>query len=163
MAKLAPLFTTLDLKIGFRMLKRYPWLTVVATLGIAVAIALSSIYFEAIDKWQNPRLPVRDGDRIVSILHWDVVGARTEQRLLHDFALWREQLTTVENLGAAVPFVRNLATDDGRIEPVRGAELTGNAFGLLGTPPLLGRALVEQDEQPSEPPVIVLGHSMWAS
>jgi putative ABC transport system permease protein len=163
MARIGPLVTALDLKIGFRMLKRYPGLTAVATLGIAFAIGLSSIYFEAIDKWQNPRLPVRDGERIVSILSWDVAGSAPETRLLNDFAVWREQLTSVENLGAAVPFVRNLATNDARIEPVRGAELTANAFRLLGTPPLLGRVLVDRDEQPSEPPVIVLSHSLWAS
>ena len=163
MARLGPLLTALDLKIGFRMLKRYPGLTAIATFGIAFAIALSAIYFEGIDKWQNPRLPIRDGDRIVSISNWDVAASTTERRLLSDFALWREQLASVENLGAAIPFVRNLATADGHIEPVRGAELTANAFRLLGTPPLLGRVLVDADEQPTQPPVAVLGHAVWAS
>jgi putative ABC transport system permease protein len=163
MARLGPLLTALDLKIGFRMLKRYPGLTAIATLGIAFAIALSAIYFEGVDKWQNPRLPIRDGDRIVSISNWDVAASTTERRLLSDFAFWREQLASVENLGAAIPFVRNLTTADGDIEPVRGAELTANAFRLLGTPPLIGRVLVDADEQPSQPPVAVLGHAVWAS
>jgi putative ABC transport system permease protein len=163
MTRFGRLLTALDLKIGFRMLKRYPGLTAVATLGIAFAIALSAIYFEGVDKWQNPRLPVRDAERIVSISNYDVAASATEQRLLQDFAQWREQLTSVDNLGAAIPFVRNLATADGRIEPVSGAELTANAFRLLGTPPLLGRVLVDADEQPAEPPVIVLSHAVWAS
>jgi putative ABC transport system permease protein len=153
----------LDFKVGFRMLARYPGITAVGTLAIAVAIALGTIYFEAINKWQNPRLPIPDGDRVVSIRNWDANALGTEGRSLYDFTIWREQVRTIENLGAAMTFVRNLATADGRIEPVRGAEITANAFRLMGTTPLLGRTLTEQDEQPAEPPVAVISHRLWTS
>lgn len=151
----------LDFKLGFRMLARYPGLTVVGTVAIAVAIALGTLYFEAVNKWQSPRLPVEDGDRVVSIRNWDASAVATEARSLHDFAIWREEVETVDELGAAVTFVRNLATEDGRVEPVLGAEVTASAFRLLGTPPLLGRTLTEQDERPAEPPVVVLSHTLW--
>lgn len=154
-------FSALDFKVGFRMLARYPALTVVGTLAMAVAIALGTLYFEAINKFQNPRLPIRDADRVVSIQNWDANGMATEARSLYDFAIWREQVKTVNNLGAAITFVRNLATDDQRVEPVQGAEVTANAFGLMGTPPLLGRTLTELDEKPGEPPVVVLSHALW--
>jgi putative ABC transport system permease protein len=156
-------FSSLDFKVGFRMLARYPGLTVVGSVAIAVAIALGTVYFEAVDKYRNPRLPIPDGDRVVSIRNWDVSAFRTEGRLLHDFAIWRQQVKTVDNLGAAVSFERNLRTDDGRVEPVRGAELSANAFRIMGTPPLLGRALAERDEQPAEPPVVVISHSLWTT
>jgi predicted permease len=68
---------------------------------------------------------------------------------------------TVDHLGAAILFVRNLATEDGRVEPVRGAEVTANAFGLLGTPPLVGRTLTTQDEQPAAAPVVVISSTLW--
>jgi len=154
-------FSWLDFKVGFRMLARYPGITLVGTIAIAVAIALGTLYYEAVNKWENPRLPVDDWERVVSIRNWDATESTTDPRLLHDFALWRAQVKTVENLGAAIGFVRNVATPDGRVEPVRGAEVTANAFRLMGTPPLLGRVLTEQDEQPTEPPVVVLGHALW--
>jgi putative ABC transport system permease protein len=154
-------FSRLDFKVGFRMLVRYPGLTLVGTLAIAVAIGLGTIYFEALNKWQNPRLPIRDADRVVSIRNWDVSAFGIEGRSLHDFAIWRDQLKTVGNLGAAITFVRNLATEDGRVEPVRGAEITASAFRMLGTAPLLGRTLTSQDERPGEPPVAVIGHTLW--
>ena len=143
------------------MLARYPGLTLVGTVSMAVAIALGSVYFEAVNKFKNPRLPIRDGDRVVSIRNWNANEFEPEARSLHDFAIWREQLKTVDHLGAAIAFVRNLATEDGRVEPVRGAEITASAFRLLGTAPLLGRALTEQDERPAEPPVVVIGHTLW--
>ena len=127
------LFSWLDFKVGFRMLARYPGLTLVGTVAMAVAIALGTIYFEAVNKWKNPRLPIRDADRVVSIRNWNANEFQPEARSLHDFAIWREQVKTIDNLGAAIVFVRNLATEDGRVEPVRGAEITANAFRLLGT------------------------------
>jgi putative ABC transport system permease protein len=154
-------FSWLDFKVGFRMLAWYPGLTLVGTVAIAVAIALGTIYFEAVNKWQNPRLPIRDADRVISIRNWDANEFRPEARSLHDFAMWREQVKTVDNLGAAIVFVRNLATEDRRVEPVRGAEVTASAFSLMGTAPLLGRTLTEQDEQPAQPPVVVISHTLW--
>ena len=139
-------FSWLDFKVGFRMLARYPGITVIGTVAIAVAIALGTLYFEALNKWRNPQLPIEDGDRVVSIRNWDASELRPEGRSLYDFGIWREQARTVENLGAALVFVRNLATADGRIEPVRGAEVTANGFALMGIAPLLGRVLTAQDE-----------------
>jgi putative ABC transport system permease protein len=154
-------FSWLDFKVGGRMLARYPGLTFVSTLAIAVAIALGTLYFEALNKWQYPSLPIANADRVVSIRNWDVERMNVDGRSLNDFAIWREQVKTVDHLGAAITFVRNLATDDRRVEPVRGAEITTNAFRLLGTSPMLGRALTERDEQPSEPPVVLLSHALW--
>src|SRR5690606_32755668 len=114
--------------------------------AIAVAIALGTLYFEAINKWRNPRLPTREPERVVSIRNWDAERGRTEERSLHDFVTWREQASTVQPLGAAVAFVRNLATDDGEVEPVPGAEITANTFQMLEATPLLGRTLSERDE-----------------
>jgi predicted permease len=154
-------FSWLDFKVGFRMLARYPGLTLVGTVAIAVAIALGTIYFEALNKWQNPRLPIRDGDHVVSIRNWDQQALAPEARSLHDFAIWRQQVRTMDILGAAVVFERNLITEDGRAEPVRGAEITANAFRLMRTTPLMGRTLTDQDERPSEPPVVVIGYTLW--
>ena len=154
-------FSWLDFKVGFRMLARYPGLTLVGTAAIAVAIALGTLYFEALNKWQNPRLPMPDADRIISIRAWDDSAFGPEPRALHDFAIWREQVKTVDHLGAAIVFERNLATDDRRVEPVRGAEISASAFRLLATAPQLGRTLKEQDERPAEPPVVVISHSLW--
>jgi hypothetical protein len=143
------------------MLTRSPGITIAGTLAIAVAIALGTIYFEAVNKWRNPRLPIADAERVVSIRNWNAADYAVDARAMHDFALWRDEVRTVENLGAAMVFARNLATPDGRVEPVRGVEITAIAFALMGTPPLHGRTLSPQDEQPGAPPVVVIGHRLW--
>jgi predicted permease len=156
-------FSILDFKVGVRMLARYPGLSLVGTVAIAVAIALGSIYFEALNKWQNPKLPVRDAERVITIRNWDAGEVQAEPRSLFDAAIWREQAKTITLLGAAVDFERNLQTDDRRIEAVRGAEVSASAFALMGTPALLGRTLTTRDENPAEPPVVVISYAIWST
>jgi predicted permease len=151
----------LDFKVGLRMLARYPGLTLVGTVAMAIAIALGTLYFEGLDKLQHPRLPIDDAGRVITLRNWDSAELAVDERSLYDFAIWREQVTTVDDLGAAVVFVRNLVTEDQHVEPVRGAEITASGFALMGTPPLLGRTMTEQDEQPTAPPVVVIGYTLW--
>lgn len=109
--RLRPPISALDLRIGLRMLARYPVLTAAGTLAMAIAIALGTVYFEATHKLRHPRLPIADADRVVSLHQWDVEQLTRETALLHDFARWRTELTSLEALGAAVSFTRNPVGD----------------------------------------------------
>jgi putative ABC transport system permease protein len=143
------------------MLARYPVLSAAGTVAMAVAIALGTIYFEATHKFKNPRLTVPGGERMVSLLQWDAERLTSETAILHDFAQWRGQLRSIEQLGVAISFTRNLATDDRRVEPVNGAEISASAFALMGTQALHGRTLLARDEQSGEAPVAVVGYELW--
>jgi len=92
-----PGFSTLDFKVGVRMLARYPGLTLVGTVAIAVVIALGTLYFEALNKWQHPRLPIAHPDRVVTIRNWDMSAQRTEAKSLNDLAVWRDQVKTIDH------------------------------------------------------------------
>ena len=155
-------FYRLDFKLGLRMLARYPALTLVGTLAIAVGVALSALYFESYHMIVDPRLPFPQAERVVSIRLWDKAAAATVGNALYDFTMWRDQLHTIEHLGAAVLFERTLRVDKS-IEPVAGAEINASAFRLAGVKPVLGRTLTARDELLSEPPVAVISHSLWQS
>ena len=152
---------SLDVKLGFRMLRRYPGLTLVATLALAVAIGAGAGYLELLHDVFHPTLPIEDGDRIVRIENWDVAKGEIDPRALHDFMIWREELGSVEELGATLPFERNLITDDGRVEPVEAREISASAFRLFRLRPLLGRPLLDADERPGAPAVVVIGEGVW--
>lgn len=154
-------FSALDFKVGLRMLARYPGLTIVGVMAIAVAMALGTIYFEAINKWRNPRVPLPEGDRVVTIRNYDVLQGSADPRALHDFATWKDQVRSIRNLGAAITFERNLITADRRIEPVRGAEVTPSAFALTRTPPLMGRPLQDADQNIGVGLVAVISEQLW--
>lgn len=155
--------SVLDFKLGLRTLRRYPGITAIGTVAMAVAIALGMLYFEGLRKGLHPTLPVANGDRIVTVRYWDVAKRSVEERSLHDFSMSRTRVKTIEQFGAALPFSRNLVTEDQQVETVRGAEITANAFTLMGISPLAGRTLTARDEQPGEPLAVVIGERIWTT
>jgi putative ABC transport system permease protein len=107
----------LDWKLGWRMLLKYPGLTMIGGLTLAVAIGLGAGWFEVTRQLLEPSLPLDDGDRIVRIDNWDAAESEVDPRALYDFQLWREQLTTIRELGAYRQLERNVITADGVARP----------------------------------------------
>ena len=150
-----------DVKLGFRMLVRYPGISVAGGLAIFVGIGLACGFFEFVDDFVRPSLPLDEGRRVVGLVNWDVAANAPERRSLHDFIVWRDELASVESVGAYTTSERNLVTDDGWAEPVTIAEITAAGFGLARVPPLIGRPLIESDEGFGADPVVVIGHGLW--
>ena len=151
----------LDFKLGFRMLFRYPMLTVVGSLAMAVAIAVGAGTFEIITRVTNPSLPFPDGDRIVGLNYWHQAEYGVRPPSTYDFLNWREGLRTVEDIGAFRLVQRNLTVGDQVGEPVDVAEMSAAAFRVTRVLPLIGRVLVDEDESAQSPAVVVLGNRLW--
>ncbi len=151
----------LDFKLGARMLMKYPGLTLVGGMGMAVAIAIGAITSEAFYTFSTPSLPLDGGDRVVGIESRDTEANRPELRTLHDFAAWREELRSIEELGAFATVERNLIAAGGPAGPVNVAEMTASGFRVARVPPLMGRHLVPEDEREGAPPVVVIGYDAW--
>ena len=151
----------LDWKLAARLLLKYPALTVVGGLSLAAAMAIGLVGFEVAGELLYTRLPFDEGGRVVRLETHDAAASRAEQRVLHDFAIWRRSLKTVVELGAARVSERNVPTSEGRVEALRVAEITASAFPLTRMPPLLGRSLQPADELQGAEPVVVLAHDVW--
>jgi predicted permease len=156
-------FSWLDLKLGARMLVKYPVLTIVGGFSMAFAIWLGAGTFEAIRQLVFPMIPLPDADRIVMIQNWDASANRSELRATHDFVAWRDAIESVDDLAAYSTVTRNLMITEGLAEPVFTAEVTASAFRVLRVPPVLGRTLVASDEQAGAPLVAVIGYDLWQS
>ena len=154
---------SIDLKLGSRMLAKYPGLTIVAVFALSLAIGAGAGYLEFINDLMHGKLPLADAERIVGIQNWDQETGKTEHRSTADFVAWRGALRSFEDLAAYRQIERNLITGDGRVEPVRGVEISAAAFRIARVPPLLGRALVADDERPGAAPVAVIGQNVWMS
>jgi predicted permease len=154
-------FSWLDVKLGSRMLLKYPVLTIVGGLSMAFAIWVGAGTFEAIRQLVFPVIPLPESDRIVVLQNWDAAANAPELRATHDFVVWRDALSTVEDLSAYRTLSRNLEVTKGLAEPVATAEVTGSAFRALRVPALLGRTLTEADERAGAPPAAVIGYDLW--
>ena len=151
----------LDVKLGLRMLFKYKGLSLAGGLALAGAIGLGAAWYDVVTDQFHPRLPFSEGDRLVEIEMQNAATRQGEGRVLHDFLNWRRDARAIEELGAYRTLERNLILGDARPEEVTVAEITASAFRIARVPPLLGRPLLDADEQPGAPPVVVLGYAVW--
>lgn len=156
-------FSWIDFKLGGRMLVKYPMLTIIGGFSMAFAIWVGAGTFEAIRQLVFPVIPLPQADRIVVLQNWDVSANKSEPRAAHDFVAWRGSVQSIQDLSAYRTVTRNLMITEGLAEPVFTAEVSASAFRVLRVTPVLGRTLVESDEQVNAPLVAVIGHDLWQS
>jgi predicted permease len=155
-------FSWVDLKLGLRMLRKYPGLSLVAVIGMSVAIALATGAVGFMTALVDPTLPLDQGGRIVSIQNNDLRRpGHQDRRALHDFLRWRAELTSVRDLTAFMTDTRNAIVPGRSVEPVRVAQMTASGFRVARVAPFLGRPLLEEDERIGAPPVVVIGYEEW--
>ena len=152
---------SLDLKLGGRMLLKYPVLTLAGGLALAIAIAIGAGWYDMMGKLLAPTIPLPEGDRIVSIETQNTLTNAPEPRVVRDFLEWRRELRTLADLGAFREDARNLIAGNAVPELIHVAELTAAAFRTARVPPLRGRPLLDSDEVPGAPRVVVLGYDVW--
>jgi predicted permease len=156
-------FSSLDLKLGCRMLVRYPGLALTGGLGIAMAIAIGVGFFALFHSRFYPTIPLSEGDRLVGLENWDRRTNRQKRPSLYDFVLWQAEVRSVEDLAAFRTVTQNAIGNDGSVESVQVAEISPSGFRLARVPPLLGRSLSDADAAPSAADVVVIGFDVWAS
>ena len=158
---LARRVSAMDFKLGVRMLVRYPGLTTVAVLGLAVGIMISAGTFSILYTLTAAALPLDEGDRIITIQNVDTTTGRPDRRILHDLDDWRASLASVQDLGAFRQVGRNLIFEGTGTEPVTVAEISASAFRVARVPAFMGRHLLDGDEHPGAAPVLVIGYAAW--
>ena len=152
---------SLDARLGVRMLIKHRWLTLVGGLAMTVAIAIGATAFEVINDLLDPTLPFPQGDRVVAMKYVTTKTGTANYHALHAFSVWRDHLTTLDQVGAFRTVQHNYVAPNAPPEPIEVAEVTASAFDVAQTPPLLGRYLLRSDEQIGAPSVLVIGHDAW--
>jgi putative ABC transport system permease protein len=151
-----------DLKHSLRALRRKPGFTFVTVLTLAIGIGGTTAIFGAVNAVLLRPLPFPEPDRLVqvyktSLKQPDRVGGAVSPP---DFTDWRRENTVFAEL-AAYDNDSFALTGSGAAEQVPTAEVTGGFFRVLGTPPLLGRAITTDDDPMGGRDVVVLSHAIW--
>lgn len=143
------------------MLARYPVLSLISTVSLALAVAIGAAAFAFISMILWPSIPLPDGDSIVSVRLLDEASNQHERRLTADFLRWRAGTTTLTDVAAGRIADRNMTMGDGTMEAVSVAEVTASTFTLGRITPVIGRVLTDDDASPAAPPVMVIGQKLW--
>lgn len=151
---------SLDVKLGFRMLVKYPGLTLIGGLAMAFGVWFGAVTFQMFGAITSTKLPLPDGDRIVRIQNWDAKTREADDRVLYDYQQWRAA-RSITDLGAYRDANMNLVGANGAAQPEPAAEITASAFRIDPERPLLGRVLTESDAAAGAAPVVLLGYDVW--
>lgn len=150
-----------DLRFGFRLLRKNPWLTLSAVVALTLGIGLTATMFSIVYGALLRGLPFEEGERIMHLQRANPAeGADRMGVSIHDFTEWREQQRSFEDLAAYYSGTVNLSGGE-RAERYEGAFISANAFRQLRVRPMLGRAFREEEDSPSSPPVVLLGYDVW--
>lgn len=144
-----------DLRYAFRMIIKHRMFTCVAVLTVGLGIGANTAIFSVINAVVLRPLPYHDPEQLVTILHDGSKPVAPANYL--DLA---EQSRSFAAIAAAQWWEPNLAGID-QPEHLRGLQLTGGMFQLLGVSPALGRTFNRDEDQPGRERVVVLSHPLW--
>lgn len=153
-------FSPLDVTLAWRMIRRFPGLSIVSVFGMAVGIAVATTAFTVVAMLMDTRLPLPGGERIVSMASFDASTSARELRLAHDYAAWRE-MSSMEDVGISRQVTRTLLIDGRAPEVITVVEVSSSAFLVAGVSPLRGRYLLPEDEAPAATEAVVIGYDEW--
>lgn len=152
-----------DVRFAARSLRRQPGFALTAVLVAALGIGATTAAFSLIDHVLLRPLPFRDPERLVKL--WEDQSSMGYSRLELSPSNYRDWARMNTSFADTAPYSETSANLVGAGAPQRlaGAAVGSSLFSLLGTPALLGRALVPGDEKPDTPPVVVIGYGVWRS
>jgi predicted permease len=161
--------TVQDFRHAARALLHTPGFTLVAIATLALGVGVNTTLFTAYNALALKPLPVDDAPRVVRLERFR--ESRYVGDLQYAFSYSEYQnLRDHENAFVATVAsswpIRVLASFDGRRAnapmPAQAQLVSGNYFGGLGIPALIGRVFgPEEDAAPGAHPVVVLSHAFW--
>lgn len=154
----------MELRFAIRGLLRAPAFSVAAIAILAVGIGASTVMFALVRGVLLRPLPIHEQDRV--ILAWKSMGPAGSAH--HPFgALEIERVGAASQLLERVAGVdangvgREVIREDGGVEEVNTALVTGGFFAVLGVDAVTGRVLNRADDVDGAEPVVTISYGLW--
>ncbi len=150
-----------DIRHGFKLLRRYPGFTFIAVMVLALGIGANSAFFSVVKTVLLDPLPVRDPDRLVSLVHRNLKnGFSNPASPYNDFRSWQREMRSFQEM-AAHSQVSGALT--GAEEPARVVigKVSWNFFPMLGIHPQPGRHISQEEDRPGSGRVALLTYPLF--
>lgn len=151
----------LDMRYGFRLLRKSPGFSLVALLTLGLAAGATTAIFSVVYGTLLRPLPFHDAGRLVVLNETTpAVGSVSVSYL--NFLDWRAQARAFSGM-AAIHSVEFSMAGAGEPENVSGLAVSANLLSLLGVRPLLGRDFYPAEDSAGAAPVVLLSFALWQS
>lgn len=146
-----------DLRYAIRQLRKNPTFTAVALLTLALGVGAITAIFSVVNAVLLRPLAYESSDRLTVILHDGHNPVASA-----NFLDWQKQSHSFERMGAAEYWSPNLTGTD-KTEKILAVRITANILPMLGVQPLLGRAILSEEQERGKEHEVVLGYPFWQS
>ena len=155
-----------DFRHGLRVLWKSPGFTMAAIVVLALGIGANTAIFGIVNGVLLRPLPYANPDRLVQLWHTppqkQFPGVTRFALSAANYLDW-ESRNTVFSSSAVYRYSQFRLTGNGDPQILRAARVEPTFFSILGTPPLLGRAIEPGDDAPDRQRVVVLSQALWAA
>lgn len=149
----------LDLRYGWRVLRRQPGFALVSVLMIALGTGVTSTIFSVVNGVLLKPLPWPSASSLVRVSETRRGGTVNTRPVLSNatYLAWVEHATTIDALAGYSETTVTLETEAGA-ERVGAARVTASLFPMLGVTPLVGPGFSAAEEERA---LVVLSYGFW--
>jgi len=149
-----------DFRYALRTIRQAPGFSLVVTLTIALGVGATTAIFSVVDAVLLRPLPYPAQTSLVKL--FDTQSGRDVPALsFPEFIDWRDRGRDVFESIGVYGARGEVLSGAGQAEQLLGVQASLEVPRLLGLRPILGRGLVDADEQPGGPHVVVLAEHLW--
>jgi putative ABC transport system permease protein len=150
-----------DVRYALRVARHTPFLSAVVLTTLAVAVALTTSAFSAVNGVLLRAFPYVQSDRLALI--WGTTRGKTnlDPVSFTNAMDWRRDTKSLQSLAIFSCTPRPILAAHGEPRRVAMMEVSADFFSLLGATPALGRLFAGSDYSPEAGPTIVLTHALW--
>ena len=150
-----------DARYALRSLRRTPAFAAVSLITLALGLGVAAAAFTVVDRVLITPLSFPASDRLV-MLHASVPpeGADTVEVTYLDMNDVARETTVFKSVALVMPYA-GTATALDPPERIEGLDVSIGAFDTFVVQPALGRAFTENEGEPGQDNVVILGHGFW--
>lgn len=148
------------LRDAYGALRRAPWHSATVAGVLAVGITAGTVTFSVVDAVLLRPLPIRDGDRIVTIGSFD---AQARKGRINGEVFWQlhDHSSTLDAVASFMTMHGQSSTIGDVTDEFPIAHTSRDAFNILDVSAGLGRLWTPEEEARGETDVAVLGYRFW--
>jgi len=151
-----------DLRFALRQIAAHRWFSLAVIVTLALGIGVNTTVFTLVNAVLFKPVPIPGGERLITVAGRNASDPTRRFNVSYpDFRDYRTQNRSLEGLEAAGSSRAVLSGDGSPPEQYNLGRVSAGLFGLLRTPPVLGRGFTAGDELPGAPGVALISHQIW--